>query len=141
MAFLQIFVLNDYWFYFQNIWIQCEMWWIVGLVEQIFGSQRKWYYLMLILFLFGLFTTCIYFSRDWLFLQKLYCVSPAVSSGKIVFSGVWLFGSHISWLTYFRQWSWRPQVWLKKWKHLNYDTRQRYIESVTWICFLGRTSK
>ena len=39
MAFLQIFVSQKLlFFYFQNIWIQCRMWQIVGTVKQIFAS-------------------------------------------------------------------------------------------------------
>ena len=98
----------------------------------------------MLFFLLGLFIHCLYLflQRHSVFLAKIVFIRILVWS-KIVFSGgVWLFGSHILWLTCFRQWSWRPQVWLKKWKHLNYDdTRGRIILENQWreFAFLRRT--
>ena len=90
----------------------------------------------MLFFLLGLFIHYLYLflQRHSVFLAKIVFIRILVWS-KIVFSGggVWLFGSHILWLTCFRQWSWRPQVWLKKWKHLNYDdTRGRIILENQW---------
>ena len=99
----------------------------------------------MLFFLLGLFIHYLYLflQRHSVFLAKIVFIRILVWS-KIVFSGggVWLFGSHILWLTCFRQWSWRPQVWLKKWKHLNYDdTRGRIILENQWreFAFLRRT--
>ena len=56
MACLQIFVSQQLLFFFQDIWIQCRMWRIVGPVEQIFDSTEMsvisrdlWVHLMLML--------------------------------------------------------------------------------------------
>ena len=46
---------NNYCFYFQNIWIQCQMWWIVSQVKQIF----EWTSTNIFIHLFQNKTFCI----------------------------------------------------------------------------------